>query len=399
MHVMDPSLIDVRIDSRSASFENPTGARGAGGAAAGGRKGAAWRVIGPGECVALADVSGSGTIRHIWMTSDAWSPAVMRALRLEVHYDGRDAPSISVPLLDFFGQPHGRINEFYSALLSTHEGRGLNAYFPMPFRDAIRIALVNESERHIRLFYQIDYTLEPRERVPASYLHATFRRDNPTRLREDFVILDGLKGPGRFLGCSVGIRVVDAGSWYGEGEVKIYRDGDRDLPTICGTGLEDYVGTAWGMATHHSPYAGAPLVMPDPGDEKPDDYKPDLVSFYRWHLPDPVMFAHEIKVTIQQIGMAIFNGDEAEAMARYREEHPAAGSGWATVAGTSFSVVERRDDYCATAFAYCSQPQAVPRYDLAAAVADLGEFAYEKVRELTDDQRELLNRSLLNAPG
>ena len=95
----------------------------------------------------------------------------------------------------------------------------------------------------------------------------------------------------------------------------------------------------------------------------------------------------------------IFNADEAEAMARYQEEHPAAGSGWATVAGTSFSVVERRDDYCATAFAYCSQPQAVPCYDLAAAVADLGEFAYEKIRELTDDQREFLNRSLLNAPG
>jgi hypothetical protein len=392
---MDPSLIDLDFDSRSVSFENPTGARGAGGTAATGRKGAPSRVIRPDERVTLADIGGSGTIRHIWMTTDAWSPAVMRALRLEVHYNGLDTPSISVPVLDFFGQPHGRIHEFYSALLSTHESRGLNAHFPMPFREAIRIELVNESERHIRLFYQIDYTLEPRERIPASYLHATFRRANPTQLREDFVILDGMKGPGRFLGCSVGIRVIDAGTWYGEGEVKIYRDGDSDLPTICGTGLEDYVGTAWGMATHHGAYAGAPLVMPDRGEAKPDNYKPDLVSFYRWHLPDPVMFASEIKVTIQQIGMAMFDVGQADEMARYRETHPAAGHGWVAVADTSFSIVERRDDYCATAYAYCAEPQPVRRYSTTNAIRNLALFEYEALPDLTDEQRDYLNRSLL----
>jgi len=37
---------------------------------------------------------------------------------------------------------------------------------------------------------------------------------------------------------------LDDAAWYGEGEVKIYRDGDDALPTYCGTGLEDYGGTA-----------------------------------------------------------------------------------------------------------------------------------------------------------
>ena len=77
--------------------------------------------------------------------------------------------------------------------------------------------------------------------------------------QRDFVITDGLQGPGRFLGCNVGVRVIDAGAWYGEGEVKVYRDGDDDYPTICGTGLEDYVGSAWGMGAHSAPYGGAPL--------------------------------------------------------------------------------------------------------------------------------------------
>lgn len=394
-HMMNPSHIDTRIDSRSISFENPTGARGAGGSAEGGRKGSPSRLIRPGETIALADIIGSGTIRHIWLTTDAWSPAVMRGLRLEVTYDGQAAPSISVPVLDFFGQPHGRTREFYSALLSTHEARGFNSHIPMAFRKAVRVDLINESARHVLLFYQIDYTLEPADAVPASYLHAMFRRDNPTRLREDFVLLDGLKGPGRFLGCSVGVRVIDDGAWYGEGEIKIYRDGDSALPTICGTGLEDYVGTAWGMGQHHGAYSGAPLVMPDPGDEKPDNYKPDLVSFYRWHVPDPIMFSDEIKVTIQQIGFARFSAEQDEEMARYKEKHPAAGRGWSTVAGTSFAIVERRDDYCATAFAYCSEPQPVTRFELASAIADLDEFTYERVRELTDEQRDHLNRSFL----
>jgi hypothetical protein len=83
------------------------------------------------------------------------------------------------------------------------------------------------------------------------------------------VIAAGLRGPGRFVGCSVGVRVVDSGIWYGEGEVKVYRDGDTDHPTICGTGLEDYVGTAWGLGAHSALYGGAPLDVRPPGSASP----------------------------------------------------------------------------------------------------------------------------------
>ena len=97
-------------------------------------------------------------------------------------------------------------------------------------------------------------------------LHATFRRENATQMARDFTIAEGLVGPGRFLGCNVGIRTLPGEHfvWYGEGEVKIFRDGDADLPTICGTGLEDYVGSAWGMGPHYAHWAGAPLESRDP---------------------------------------------------------------------------------------------------------------------------------------
>ncbi|MGH2632308.1 MAG: DUF2961 domain-containing protein, partial [Tepidiformaceae bacterium] len=136
---MDPSRIDRSLVSGAATFENPSGERGAGGKAFGGRKGAPSRVLAAGETVVLADLRGPGTVRHIWMTFPPARPETLRSLTLEVVYDGASEPSISVPVLDFFGLPHGRPVAYHSALTAVQEGRGYNAYFPMPFHDGIRI--------------------------------------------------------------------------------------------------------------------------------------------------------------------------------------------------------------------------------------------------------------------
>jgi hypothetical protein len=375
----DPSRIDLDLDSRAATFENPTGARGAGGQAHGGRKGAPSRLVRPGESVVLADLGGPGTIRHVWCTVPPAPPEVMRALVFDVRYDGRSEPSISVPLLDFFGLPLGRPVPYSSALTSAQEGRGFNAYFPMPFRDRVHCTFANQSTRAVMLYYQIDYTLGP---VPADagVLHVAFRRENPTALRRDFTIVDGLQGPGRFLGCAIGIRPIDAGRWYGEGEVKVYRDGDDALPTICGTGLEDYVGSAWGMDAHHALYAGAPL------DVRPPDASffsiPDYVAFYRWHVPDPIVFASALRVAIQQIGMHLFLAGEEAEMADYLVSNPPAGAGWTADPRPGIigmGICERVDDYSAAAFVYCREAQAVPSVAVDTATADLERRPYEVV--------------------
>jgi hypothetical protein len=374
--------IDTSLDARAATFENPTGARGAGGTAHGGRKGAPSRRIAAGERVVLADVEGPGVVRHLWLTVPPARPDRLRALTLEVRYDGRAEPSIAVPVLDFFGLPHGRPVAYHSALTTAQEGKGFNAYVPMPFRERIEIAFTNHSDRETTLYYQVDYTRQPELPADLGYLHVAFRRENPTVLRRDVVITDGLRGPGRFLGCVVGVRVVDPGDWYGEGEVKVYRDGDTDLPTICGTGLEDYVGTAWGMGQHHAPYGGAPLVLSARGREAEGmGTLPDLVSFYRWHLPDPIMFETDLRVTIQQIGAKFFlPGQEAE-QAAYEATNPVAGEGWRTDGPPgllAWGICERVDDYACTAFVYCRDPQGVPPVDVALATADIGRRPYEE---------------------
>jgi hypothetical protein len=374
----DPSRLDLTLDSRAVTFENPSGGRGAGGAAHGGRKGAPSRLVGGGERVVLAEIDGPGTIRHFWCTVPPAPPHDMRALTLEVFYDGRADPSISVPLLDFFAAPVGRPVAYASMLTVVAEGRGFNAYFPMPFREHVRVELTNHSSRPVMLYFQLDYTLEPALHADASYLHASFRRENPTTMKDDFVIVDGFDGPGRFLGCAVGIRTIDAGMWYGEGEVKVFRDGDDELPTICGTGLEDYVGSAWGMGPHAGPYAGAPLDVRPAGSDPMAI--PAFVAFYRWHVPDPIVFTDDLRVTIQQIGAARFEtGREAEADA-YFATNPPAGQGLLrdVLPGTAvFGIAERVDDYSAAAFVYLRDVQPAPRVDPVAACADLERRPYE----------------------
>ena len=160
MIVSNPALIDTRLDCRSISFENPNGERGQGGRAAGGRKGAPHRWIAPGETLVSAEIKGPGRIRHIWMTFPPDKPEEMRSVWMEMFYDGLKAPSISVPCLDFFGLPHGRLAAYDSAMTSVHEGRGFNAYFPMPFSAQIRVEITNSSSSATLLCYQIDYTLE-----------------------------------------------------------------------------------------------------------------------------------------------------------------------------------------------------------------------------------------------
>jgi len=386
----NPARIDTSVDSRSISFENPKGERGRGGSAAQGRKGSPWRMVQPGEKLTLADIEGSGHIRHMWMTFPPSAPELMRAVWMEVFYDGRTEPSICVPCLDFFGLPHGRTAAYFSALTSVQEGRGFNAYFPMPFRRGARIELTNSGSKAINLYYQIDYTLDKVD-ADEGYLHVLFHRENPTILKKDFVIARGLRGPGRFLGTVVGIRILPDGmAWYGEGELKVYRDGDDEFPTICGTGLEDYVGSAWGMDKHTALYAGVPLHVAPPVKENADPLEPhlpDFVSFYRWHVPDPIVFHETLTVTIQQIGATgVMKGPQQEQQLEALEKkYRVAGDGWLVggplIEGTpiyAVGIAERQDDYCAAAFVYCRDAQPVPRLDMAAATIDLGLREYEK---------------------
>lgn len=310
--------------SRAITAENSTGAKGNGGKEQSvlgrSRKGRPCiPEIMPGETKVLADIKGCGTINHIWMTvTDKISDKnrfVFRDLVLRMYWDNQETPSVECPLGDFFccgfavSYP---VNSMPIVVIPRH---GFNSYFSMPFRDNAKITIENQNEESVpSFFFQIDYCLYDNLPAEIGYFQAQFRRSIITEVGRDHVILDGVEGCGQYVGTFLALSTLER-YWWGEGEVKFYLDGDRDYPTICGTGTEDYFGGAWSFAVHkngimteqlyNTPYLGYPFYSRY-DEEIYNNYHnndcPPMRGLYRFHLPDPICFSEDIKVTLQQIG-------------------------------------------------------------------------------------------------
>lgn len=336
------------VETRWASPENPGGERGKAGEANAGRKGRPSLPLKAGESLTLAEARGSsGMVRRIWATINDRSPRMLRGLRIEMFWDGASKPAVSAPFGDFFGLGLGQMTTFHSAFFSSPEGRSFNCYIPMPFRTGMKIVVRNESGADLRsLYYDVDYTLGDRHPEGALYFHAHYRREAPTAFQRDYEILPKIAGKGRFLGANIGVLANQkdyATTWWGEGEVKVYLDGDGRLPTLSGTGTEDYIGTGWGQGQYATTYQGCHFA----------DRKTMRFCFYRYHVPDPVYFRKDIRVTIQQIGHA---GEKAvDALFATGAKIYKAGPGLVEKDKSS-GLFERRDDWSSCAYLYLDRP-------------------------------------------
>jgi hypothetical protein len=301
--------------SRSISAENPTGEKGRGGMSVDGpalpqarELGQGWKVspyvrIEPGKTHMLADISGPGAVQSMWISGDVSRRGpVSRCYILRIHWDGQEFPSVECPRADFFASGWGAFAQISSLPVAVNPDRAFNCFWEMPFRGRCRITLENRHHEPMVCFYQINYTLTD---VPedAAYFHAQFRRTNPVPFKQVHTILDGVKGAGHYVGTALAVGVNQNG-WWGEGEIKFYMDGDKEFPTICGTGTEDYFGGAydWDVngqyVTYTTPFMGMHLVI------KPDGlYKTQhRHAMYRWHVMDPIRFEKDLRVTIQDLG-------------------------------------------------------------------------------------------------
>lgn len=301
-------------ETRSISPENKTGEKGKGGRAtleegsarhAARDLGIGWKVnpyerIPAGETLELANIKGAGAISHIWLTpTGTWRNQIIR-----FYWDDSEVPSVECPLGDFFACGWGEYASLSSLAVCVNPGSAFNCYWSMPFRRGCRITLENRNDDQVTIYYQITYTVRP-VGEDEGYFHARFNRVNPLPYKSVYTILDGVSGKGQYVGTYMAWGVNNKG-WWGEGEIKFFLDGDREFPTICGTGTEDYFCGSYNFEnqkTHQyeeftTPYAGLSQVI------RPDSLYRSQMRFglYRWHITDPIYFQEDLRVTMQALG-------------------------------------------------------------------------------------------------
>jgi hypothetical protein len=298
--------------TRSISPENFNGEKGKGGMATEGTgKNAArdlgqkWKVspsvrIKAKTTFTIAEIEGPGAIQHIWMTPTGnWRFSVIR-----FYWDDETTPSVEVPVGDFFGMGWNQYASLNSLAVTVNPGSAFNCYWTMPFRKKCRITMENIDNEDMILYYQVDYTLTE---VPADagYFHAQFRRTNPLPYKQDYVLVDSIKGKGQYVGTYMAWG-VNSNGWWGEGEIKFFMDGDKEFPTINGTGTEDYFCGSYNFENRKTKqyqefstaYSGLPQVIKADGMYAVQQ----RFGLYRWHIKDPIRFENSLKVTIQALG-------------------------------------------------------------------------------------------------
>lgn len=304
--------------------------------------------VAAGECHELLNATGSGIIRHIWITVSAESRFYPRELVLKMYWDNAEHPAVITPLGDFFCLGHAQVRSFSSLPMTVvtgskaeeHNNAAFNCWLAMPFGSGARITITNEAATPVPyLYYYVDY--DELDSLPADTLrfHAHYRQERPTTStmdlsnpettwqrvaatpnlsdKDNYLILDTV-GRGHYIGCTLSIdhlNPIKGGGWFGEGDDMFFIDGRPGLgdtaqpetapgandawpPTLHGTGTEDYFCAAWGYPAHLQSTLFHGVTLAGVRDSEFLDYSGKW-SMYRFHIADPIMFEKQLRVSIE----------------------------------------------------------------------------------------------------
>ncbi|TAH38217.1 MAG: DUF2961 domain-containing protein [Planctomycetota bacterium] len=216
----------------------------------------------------------------------------LRGVILRLRFDDATAPQVEAPVGDFFAAGPG-LHPLSSLPVSVRADGTLRCRWLMPYEKSLRIELENTTAAEVRV--SATAALSPWDWDERSlHFHARWRAENGITLadgeRRDLPYLRA-RGRGRLVG--VAAMLVNpapcphpAGSWWGEGDEKIFVDGE-EFPSFFGTGSEDYFNYSWSRPDlFDHPYCGQPL------DSGPANA--GYVANYRFHVLDDVPFEQSL---------------------------------------------------------------------------------------------------------
>ena len=272
-----------------------------------------FRTVAPGETVTLVDHAGAGIVRRWWLTiAPRNNRDIQRQLIVRCYWDDEKAPSVEVPVSDFFGVGFGEWKQYVSLPLNMTSG-GYNSYWAMPFQRHARITVENRSKVPVeRLYYNI--AVESHDRLPDDllYFHAQFRRT--TTVRGQPVVILEATGRGQYVGTVLSMQPLHGRSLgFLEGNERVFVDGEKN-PSVLGTGTEDYFSSGWYFDTgpYSAPYHG--LTIKDEASGR--------ISAYRWHIEDAIPFQRSLRFTIEHGGTNDAPGTDYSSVAFWYQTHP-----------------------------------------------------------------------------
>lgn len=290
-----------------------------------------YRMLTPGQTMAVLDVDGPGEISHIWFTLNDNEPFFLKRLVLRMYWDGEATPSVEAPIGDFFGLGFGEYFAWQSAPLEVGADKAMNCWFRMPYAKHARITVTNEGKEALKsLYWNIDYKEGGKLPPSTLYFHAQYRQAQPNHGwstdwyengdpkvnfrrnldgKDNYVWVQAA-GHGQFLGVTMSV-LQNQDMWWGEGNDRFEID---DKPAEVGTGSEDYFLGAWDFGTgqvfslHGSPVVGHEIA----GARS---------AVYRFHLDAPIPFAKSLRVSIEH-GHANVRSDTFYSVAYWYQAEP-----------------------------------------------------------------------------
>lgn len=223
---------------------------------------------------------------------------VLRQAVLAIYCDNAAVPQVYFPLGDFFGAAPG-INPYESLPFTVKADGTMECRFPMPFKNAIRIELENQSDEAIEVTANASFSPYAWIEDQSMYFYARWKIDHgihaSPNIVQDVPFLMA-RGKGRFVGASSLLFnpspiPTGHGNWWGEGDEKIFVD-DEKFPSFFGTGSEDYYNYSWSNEKiFFHPYCGQPR------DDGPSTR--GFVTNFRWHIIDDIPFNKGISFAME----------------------------------------------------------------------------------------------------
>ena len=208
-------------------------------------------------------IKGPSAIREIALKIDAEDiEQALRSTILKIKFDGRQ--TVWCPIGDLFGTGH-QFHPYRSWYTSVTVDGSMSCRWIMPFEKSCTLTLHNLGSQSINL-KMADITHSSwnwNER--SMHFHATWRQLNKVQTMSNEGADHGafdvnyveISGNGVYVGDTLTI-FNGASKWWGEGDEKIYVDGEK-FPSHFGTGTEDYYGYAWCRSNNfESPFHAQP---------------------------------------------------------------------------------------------------------------------------------------------